>query len=64
MSGGDTGIPRILTRMVRLSEQNKARQQTKTQKCPWCNTNGGTYDKRKHPRKRDCGGTKVATVWR
>lgn len=63
-----TGIPRLLTRMVKLSSQNKARRlkqpTSRTQKCPWCNAKGGVYDKRAHPRNQDCGGTKVATVWR
>lgn len=56
----------LLKAMVRLSERNKklrAERKTSTP-CPHCKAKGIPYNRRKHPKYEDCGGTGVATTWR
>lgn len=61
-------IPHILKAMVRLSKMNEERRlkppKKTTTKCSFCKRNGGSYDKKLHPKREDCGGTGIATNWR
>lgn len=52
----------MLTAMRKLTVFNHARRTTKP--CPYCKGAGKSYRYSRHPKKRDCADTGVATNWR